>query len=134
MEKQTAEQSKSENVIVFWNENNILSVGSLVLGEPPTARILPGINKVSRRTWEYLTRHPIMKMNIEEGSLKLVTENGDSEWDDFETPQAVKFIQGMSDIIELERIERVSKKAQIKLAAQDRIQEIMKLIKPKDVK
>lgn len=120
-----------ETYLVFWNEHNILTVGAFTQGESSQARILPGVNKLSARIWGYLERHPIQKMNIEEGSLKLLTKNGNMDWDEFDTIDGVKYVKGISDILELERISRVSKKVQIKIAADDRIEEIMKLIRPK---
>lgn len=128
--EKTTETSKT--YIVFWKESNILTVGSIVQGESSDCRILPGVNKISARTWGYLERHPIQRMNIEEGSLKLLSKNGDLDWDEFPTDEGVQYIKGLSDIVELERVAKFSKKAQIKLAAEERIEEIMKLIKPKE--
>lgn len=132
MELKNDEITENKNVLVWWNEANIITVGSFVQGQPSDARILPGVNRLDAKIWSYLNRHPIMKMNIEEGSLKLLTENGDANWDDFPTDQGVKYVKGISDILELEHVASASKKPLIRAAAKERIEGIMKLIKPKE--
>lgn len=121
---------KNDNVIVFWSEPTILSVGAERMGESSRARILSGVNKISREVWNYLKNHPIQKLNIEDGSLKLLSEEGDTDWDEFEPAQAKKFIAGLSDIDELERVMN-SQKPGIAKAAKNRYEEIMKRITPK---
>jgi len=123
---------QSEKVLVWWNEANILTVGATDMGGSSRARILPGVNRLDRDTWQYLNRHPIMKMNIEDGSLKLMNDNGDATWDEYPLEDAKKYVQGISDILELEDIVVISKKPQLRAAAKARIESIMKLIKPKE--
>ena len=131
-EVSTTKEATFKNVLVWWNEANIITVGGFVQGSGSQARILPGVNRLDQEIWFYLTRHPIMKMNIEDGSLKLLNENGDANWDDYAPEEALKYIKGMSDILELEDIAASSKKPKLRAAAKERVESIMKLIKPKE--
>jgi hypothetical protein len=131
-EAPSAKDTGFKKVLVWWNEANIITVGAFVQGESSSARILPGVNRIDQDVWFYLTRHPIMKMNIEDGSLKLLNPDGDSSWDDYAPEEGLKYIKGMSDILELEDISVSSKKPKLRAAAKERIEAIMKLIKPKE--
>ena len=130
--KNEAVPTLSKRVVLFWAEPNILSIGNPVQGAGSLARLLPGINLIDRRVWTRMQADSILSMNIDAGSLKLVTENGDFNWDELDQNTSENYISKISDIILLEDIEASSTKSYVTRAAKTRIKKIMSHITPKE--
>lgn len=121
--------SSKDYCIIEWKPANVLSVGAHSSIDGPLTRILSGYNKIKTSVWDYLKKHPIMKMHIEDEDLVLITDKGFLDWTDLEKNKALKIIKKYNDVLELEHImANMELDSSIRIAARQQYDKIMKLV------
>lgn len=66
-------------MLVEWTKPNLFTIWGSEGGSEPTLRLIPGMNEVKKDDWDKVSKHPLVKIHLEEDDLIVHDDLGGEE-------------------------------------------------------